>query len=79
MSRKRGPSRYSAHQGAAKYSELQRTLGQELSEHYRLPRNVPHQLLTLLIRLNDRVEQRRNRRRTSARSSVPRAASRNEA
>ena len=58
---KQGPTprsarRYSAHEEATKHCDLPKRLGRELRKHYQLPRDLPHQMFTLLIRLNDRVE-----------------------
>ena len=47
------PPHYSAHQDAAKHCDLPKTLGQELREHYQPPQDLPHQMFTLLMRLND--------------------------
>ena len=53
--RKSAPDYLSA-EGAAEYSELLRVLRQELRAHYELPKNLPHQIRTLLMALNDRDE-----------------------
>jgi hypothetical protein len=41
---------------AAEYSELLRVLRQELRAHYELPQDLPHQILTLMMALNDQGE-----------------------
>ena len=53
--RKSAPDYLSA-EGAAEYCELLRVLRQELRAHYELPKDLPHQILTLLMALNDRDE-----------------------
>ena len=50
--RKSAPDYLSA-EGAAEYCELLSVLRQELRGHYDLPRGLPHQILTLMIALND--------------------------
>jgi hypothetical protein len=51
-------SDYVADHDAAEYSELLRVLRQELRAHYELPEDLPHQILTLLMALNDQAESR---------------------
>ena len=60
MATKRRPasksaSDYSPHR-AARPSDLPKILGQELREHYELPHDLPHGMLTLLMELSDRSE-----------------------
>jgi hypothetical protein len=50
--RKSAPDYLSA-EGAAEYSELLRVLRQELLAHYELPKDLPRQILTLMMALND--------------------------
>jgi hypothetical protein len=38
----------------ARSTDLLKILGQELREHYELPRNLPHGMLTLLMQLSVR-------------------------
>ena len=47
-------SDYFPHQDAARPSDLLKTLGQELREHYELPHDLPHGMFTLLMELSDR-------------------------
>jgi hypothetical protein len=49
-------SDYVCDHDAAEYSELLRVFRLELLAHYELPKDLPHQILTLLIALNDRDE-----------------------
>jgi hypothetical protein len=37
----------------AEYSDLLRVLRQELRVHYKLPKDLPHQILTIMMALND--------------------------
>ncbi len=55
MSRKqrKSASARSAAQDAAEYSDLLAILQQELRGHYKLPRDLPHNILTLMMMLND--------------------------
>ena len=57
MSQKRKfVSDYVSDHDAAEYSELLRVLRQELRAHYELPQGLPHQILTLMMALNDQGE-----------------------
>ena len=57
MSQKRKfVSNYVSDHDAAEYSELLRVLRQELRAHYELPQDLPHQILTLMMALNDQDE-----------------------
>jgi hypothetical protein len=57
MSQKRKfVSDYVSGHAAAEYSELLRVLRQELRAHYELPNDLPHQILTLMMALNDQGE-----------------------
>jgi hypothetical protein len=47
-------SDYFPHQDAARPSDLQKILGQELREHYELPHDLPHGMFRQLMELNDR-------------------------
>jgi len=47
-------SHYSPHRDTARSTDLLKILGQELREHYELPRNLPHGMLTLLMQLSVR-------------------------
>ena len=47
---------YCPHQDAARPSDLLKTLGEELLEHYELPHDLPHGMFTLLMELSDRGE-----------------------
>ena len=49
-------SDYVSDHDAAEYSELLRVFRQELRAHYELPKNLPHQILTLIMALNDQDE-----------------------
>ena len=49
-------SDYFPHQNAARPSDLLKTLGQELREHYELSHDQPHGMFTLLMELSDRGE-----------------------
>jgi hypothetical protein len=49
-------SDYVSGHDAAEYSELLRLLRRELRAHYELPKDLPHQILTLLMALNDQGE-----------------------
>jgi hypothetical protein len=42
------------HLGAPRYTEIQKQLGKALIKHYEPPPELPHHLLTLLIQLNDK-------------------------
>ena len=46
--------RYSSWQETAAHRDLLKTLGQELRTFYEPPRDIPHRILTLLMKLNDR-------------------------
>jgi hypothetical protein len=41
------------HNDAATHRDLPELLGPELRKLYRLPRDLPHKILTLLMKLND--------------------------
>ena len=57
MSQKRKfVSDYVSDHDAAEYSELLRVLRQELRGHYELPQDLPRQILTLMMALNDQGE-----------------------
>jgi hypothetical protein len=57
MSQKRKfVSDYVSDHDAAEYSELLRVLRRELRAHYELPQGLPHQILTLMMALNDQGE-----------------------
>ena len=47
-------SHYSPHVDTARSTDLLKFLGQELREHYELPHNLPHVMLTLLMELSVR-------------------------
>jgi hypothetical protein len=53
MAPKRRSADYSAHQIAAKASDLPKIVEQELREHYELPHDLPHGMFTLLIELKN--------------------------
>jgi hypothetical protein len=63
MSQKRKfVSDYVSDHDAAEYSELLGVFREELRAHYELPRDLPHQILTLVMALNDQGERfERNR------------------
>jgi hypothetical protein len=53
MSGKRHPQpHHSACQQAAERRDLPKVLEQDLRAHYELPQDLPHRLLTLLMKLN---------------------------
>jgi hypothetical protein len=47
-------SHYSPDRDTARSTDLLKILGQELREHYELPHNLPHGILTLLMQLSVR-------------------------
>ena len=51
--RRKSASDYLSAQDAAEYCELVRVLRRELRAHYELPQDLPHQILTLMMALND--------------------------
>ena len=60
---RKSPSDYLSAQDAAEYCDLLRAvLRRELRAHYKLPQDLPHQILTLMMALNDQGERlERNR------------------
>jgi hypothetical protein len=57
MSQKRKfVSDYVSNHDAAEYSELLRVFRQQLRAHYELPKDLPHQILTLMMALNGQDE-----------------------
>jgi hypothetical protein len=55
MSQRRKPALdYLSAQDAAEYCDLlERILRRELRAHYELPQDLPHEILTLMMALND--------------------------
>ena len=57
MSSRRRPARmeaqYSPHEETAKHRDLPKQLGQELQAHFKPLRELPHRMLTLLLRLKN--------------------------
>jgi hypothetical protein len=53
MAASKSGSDYFPHQDAARPSDLLKILGQELREHYELPHDLQHGMLTMLRKLSD--------------------------
>jgi hypothetical protein len=43
---------------APPYRDIQTKIGEELKAHYEPPKELPHRLLTLLIQMNERWEEK---------------------
>ena len=59
--RRKSASDYLSAQDAAEYCELVRVLRRELRAHYELPQDLPHQILTLMVALDDQGKSNENR------------------
>jgi NADH:ubiquinone oxidoreductase subunit 2 (subunit N) len=57
-------SDYVADHDAAEHSELLKVFRLELLAHYELPKYLPHQILTLMMALNDQDERSERSRET---------------
>ncbi len=66
--RRKSASGCASDQHAAEHCDLLAVLRRELRQHYELPEDLPHQILALMLALNDQGESAlRPRRRASSR------------